>query len=63
VRIEWSPLALECVEDIAQCIGQDDPEAARRWVVELFNTMANDAPPHTPSTLRLCGSASPVRLT
>lgn len=37
MRIEWSPLALERVEDIAQYIAQDDPEAARRWVVELFD--------------------------
>jgi len=39
VRIEWSPLALERVEDIAQYIAQDDPEAARRWVVALFDTV------------------------
>jgi toxin ParE1/3/4 len=39
VRIEWSPLALERVEDIAQYIAQDDPQAAHRWVVELFDTV------------------------
>jgi len=43
VRIEWSPLALERVEDIVQYIAQDDPEAARRWVVELFDTVGRPA--------------------
>ncbi len=39
MRIEWSPLALERVEDIAQYIAQDDPGAAGRWVVEPFDTV------------------------
>jgi plasmid stabilization system protein ParE len=39
VKVEWSPLALERVEDIAQYIARDDPDAAVRWVVELFDTV------------------------
>lgn len=39
MKVEWSPLALERVEDIAQYIAQDDPDAAVRWVVELFDTV------------------------
>jgi len=33
------PLALERVEDVAQYIAQDNPDAAVRWVVELFDTV------------------------
>ncbi len=39
MKVEWSPLALERVEDIAQYIAQDNPDAAARWVVELFDTV------------------------
>lgn len=39
MKVEWSPLALERVEDIAQYIAQDDPDAAVRWVVELFDAV------------------------
>jgi len=39
VKVEWSSLALERVEDIAQYIAQDDPGAAVRWVTELFDTV------------------------
>ena len=39
MKVEWSPLALERVEDIAQYIAQDNPDAAARWVVELFATV------------------------
>lgn len=39
MKVEWSPLALERVEDIAQYIARDDPDAAVRWVVELFDTV------------------------
>lgn len=39
MKVEWSPLALERVEDIAQYIAQDNPDAAVRWVVELFDTV------------------------
>lgn len=36
MRIVWSPLALERVEDIALYIAADSPEAAARWIDELF---------------------------
>ena len=39
MKVEWSPLALERVDDIAQYIARDSPEAAVRWVVELFETV------------------------
>ncbi len=39
MKVEWSPLALERVEDIAQYIAQDKPDAAERWVTELFDTV------------------------
>jgi len=39
VRISWSPLALERVEDIARYIAQDDPQAAARWVAGLFDAV------------------------
>lgn len=35
MKVDWSPLALERVEDIAQ----DNPDAAIRWVVGLFDTV------------------------
>ena len=39
MRIDWSPLALERVESIAGYIAEDDPVAAERWVVELFESV------------------------
>ncbi|ESQ10963.1 MAG: type II toxin-antitoxin system RelE/ParE family toxin [Thiohalocapsa sp. PB-PSB1] len=39
MKVEWSPLALERVEDIAQYIAQDNPDAAAQWVTELFDTV------------------------
>lgn len=39
MRVEWSPRALERVADIAQYIARDDPDAAVRWVIELFDEM------------------------
>lgn len=39
MKIEWSPLALERVEDIAQFIARDNPDAATRWVVDLFESV------------------------
>lgn len=37
--VEWSPLALQQVEDIARYIAQDNPDAAIRWTVELFDAV------------------------
>lgn len=39
MNIVWSPLALERVEDIAQYIAEDKPDAAVKWVDELFSTV------------------------
>lgn len=39
MKIVWSPFALERVEDIAQYIAQDKPEAAIKWVNRLFETV------------------------
>lgn len=39
MKIVWSPLALERVEDIAQYIAEDKPDAAIKWVDELFSTV------------------------
>lgn len=39
MKVEWSPLALERAEDIAQHIAQGNPDAAVRWVIELFDTV------------------------
>lgn len=39
MRIVWSPLALERVEDIAQYIAEDKPTAAVEWVEGLFATV------------------------
>lgn len=39
MKIVWSPLALERVEDIAQYIAEDKPAAAAKWVDELFSTV------------------------
>jgi toxin ParE1/3/4 len=39
VRIVWSPLALERVEDIAQYIAEDKPSAAVEWVDGIFDAV------------------------
>ena len=39
MRIVWSPLALERVEDIAQYIAGDKPSAAVEWVDGIFDTV------------------------
>ena len=39
VKVERSPLALERVDDIAQYLARGNPDAAVRWVVELFDTV------------------------
>ncbi len=40
MKIVWSPLALERVEDIARYIAEDKPEAAVQWVEDLFAAVA-----------------------
>jgi len=39
MRIVWSPLALERVEDIARYIAEDKPSAAVEWVEGIFDTV------------------------
>lgn len=39
MRIVWSPLALERVEDIAQYIAEDKPSAAVEWVDGIFDAV------------------------
>ena len=35
MRVEWSPLALDRVSEIARYLAKDNPDAAVRWVSEL----------------------------
>ena len=39
MKIVWSPLALERVQDIARYIARDKPSAAEKWVRNLFNAV------------------------
>lgn len=39
MKVEWSPLALERVSEIARYIAKDNPDAAERWVNELFESV------------------------
>lgn len=39
MRIVWTPLALARVEDIAQYIAEDKPDAALQWAHALFATV------------------------
>ena len=39
MRVVWSPLALERVEDMARYIAEDNPDAAEKWVDDLFATV------------------------
>ncbi len=36
MKVVWSPLALERVEETARYIAEDNPDAAVRWVDDLF---------------------------
>ncbi len=37
MKIIWSPLAITRVNEIADYIAEDSPEAAKKWVDEIFN--------------------------
>jgi len=37
MKVVWSPLAIERVSEIALYIARDDPNAADRWVVSVFD--------------------------
>ena len=39
MKVEWSPLALDRVSDIARFIARDNPAAAERWLNELFDAV------------------------
>lgn len=40
MKIVWSPLALERVEEIARYIAEDKPNAAVEWVDGIFDVVA-----------------------
>jgi plasmid stabilization system protein ParE len=40
MQVIWTDPALERVDAIAVYIAQDDPDAAARWTVELFDAVA-----------------------
>lgn len=40
MQVIWTDPALERVDEIAVYIAQDDPDAAARWTVELFDAVA-----------------------
>jgi len=37
MRVRWSPLAIARVAEIAEYIARDDPAAAERWVLSVFD--------------------------
>lgn len=39
MKLVWSPLVLERVDEAAEYIARDQPEAARRWVRSLFEAV------------------------
>lgn len=39
MRIEWSPLAIGRIEEIASFIAQDRPQAAAEWIDAIFEVV------------------------
>ena len=39
MQVVWTDPALERVDEIAVYIARDDPDAAARWTIELFDTV------------------------
>jgi plasmid stabilization system protein ParE len=39
MQVVWTDPALERVDEVAVYIAQDDPDAATRWTVELFDAV------------------------
>ena len=37
MKIQWSPLAIERISEIADYIAQDSPVAAEKWVHSIFD--------------------------
>lgn len=40
MKLIWSPLAVEQVQDIASYIALDKPSVAMQWAEEIFNSVA-----------------------
>jgi len=40
MKIQWSPLAVERISEIADYIAMDSPKAAEKWVHSIFNRVA-----------------------
>lgn len=60
MRVEWLLLELERAEDIARYIAKDNPDAAARWVVELFDTA--ECPAGFPESGRVVPEADILRI-
>ena len=43
MKIVWSPLAVDRVEEIARYIAQDNPVAAEQWVTAVFEKVRQTA--------------------
>lgn len=39
MKVVWSPLALQRVNEIADYIADDNPEAARLWLLDIFGAV------------------------
>ena len=37
MNIQWSPLAIDRLSEISNYIAQDNPNAAERWVLSIFD--------------------------
>ena len=43
MRVVWTPIALDRVEEAARYIAQDRPQAAAKWIDGLFNSVRQSA--------------------
>jgi toxin ParE1/3/4 len=41
MKVVWSPLAIDCVSDVAEFIAKDKPKAAEKWVDAVFDKVKN----------------------
>ena len=39
MKITWSPLAIDCVAEIAKYIAQDSSNSAQKWVESIFKVV------------------------
>lgn len=51
MKVTWSPLALERVNEITDHIAEDNVEAARNWLVDIFGVV--DRLQHFPESGRI----------